>query len=314
MSTIKAAQIAAWGEGPKLVTIPKPALPTDDSTIQIKVLAAGIHRLVRSRASGIHFSANTLPHTLGSDGVGRAVPGGELVYFSTFWQTGSMAEYVNVPKGDVTFFPEAAKNTDPVKVAGMVNPAMSSWMALQARVFNPPENFSVLIVGATTTSGGIALTLAKKLGAGKVYGAARNVAAVKAMGYDGAIELKAEGTDWGVIDGHVDVILDYVYGDAIVQLFEALKPKRSIQYVQIGTLSTLTANIPGHLLRSKDLTLRGAAPGAYTGEQIAKELPDMIAAVATIDAKNFKIVDLKDIESAWTDEKSRIVVKISDDA
>jgi len=246
------------------------------------------------------------------------VPDGQLVYFSTFWETGSMAEYVNVPRADVTFFPsavaESAVVVDPVNVAGMVNPAMSSWMALKARVFDAPKDFSVLILGATSTSGGIGLTLAKKLGAGKVYGAARKGAAIKAMGYDGAVELKdpLTETDWSAIGGHVDVILDYVYGEATVELFKALKPKGPIQYVQIGTLASETAAIPGALLRAKDLTLRGAAPGAYSAEQIAKELPGMIAAVATMDTQKFKIVPLEDIESAWADMKNRIVVKIGE--
>src|ERR1700677_299673 len=102
MATVKAAQVTYWGETPKLVTLTMPPLPAPDADeVQIKVLAAGIHRVVRSRAEGVHFSAKTLPHIPGSDGVGLTVPDGKLVYFSTFFDKGSFAQVVNVARRDV---------------------------------------------------------------------------------------------------------------------------------------------------------------------------------------------------------------------
>lgn len=55
-----------------------------------------------------------------------------------------------------------------------MNPALSSWMAIKARTKDLPENFTILIMGATTVSGTVAISLARKLGAGKVIGVARN--------------------------------------------------------------------------------------------------------------------------------------------
>lgn len=93
----------------------------DSDLVQVKVIASGVHRLVRSRAAGKHYSAKGLPHIPGIDGTGTTTDG-KLVYFSTITPTGgTMADYVNVPKRATISLPEGA---DPVQIAGLVNPAM----------------------------------------------------------------------------------------------------------------------------------------------------------------------------------------------
>jgi hypothetical protein len=73
--------------------------------------------------------------------VGGRVPDGKLDYFSTFWEKGSLSEYFNITKSDVAHLPGDA---DPVRVAGLLNPGISSWMAIKARTSNLPPNFFVL--------------------------------------------------------------------------------------------------------------------------------------------------------------------------
>lgn len=308
---MKAARITSWGETPKYVDIPEPPAPSESET-QIKVLSVGIHRLVRMQATGTHFGAKKLPHIPGTDGIGRRVSDGHLVYFTSFWEGGSLAEIINVPTGSVSEVPEGA---DPVSMAGLLNPAMSSWMALKLRTTNLPPNFNVLILGATTVSGIVAIGLARKLGAGKVFGVARNEKAMKEMGYDKVVVLKnpPESTDFSGVAEDVDVILDYIYGKITIALFTALKPNKPVQYLEVGTVAEMDMQLPGALLRSKDITLRGAAPGSYSEADAAKVRPAMIEAVAEIKDQKFKVVDLKYIESEWKDEKTRMVVKVAED-
>jgi NADPH:quinone reductase-like Zn-dependent oxidoreductase len=305
---MKAARITQWNTTPKYTEVPAPPTPGPDE-VQIKVIAAGIHSLVRGRVTGNHFSATKLPHIPGSDGVGTTADG-KLVYFSTFWEKGSMAELVNVAKKDVT--PINSSNIDPLRVAGLVNPTMASWMAIKERVFSPPKDFSCLIVGATSTSGAVALAVAKQLGAGTVMGAARKVDALEKLGFEVKIQLKdkAEETDFSPAE-NVDVILDFLYGPATVHLFKSLKPKRPVQYVQIGTVVSPIIELPGDLLRSKDITIRGAAPGAYSSEATARELPDLVVATSNVKNQQFKFVKLEDIETAWADTKNRTVIQVS---
>ncbi|KAG0645469.1 hypothetical protein D0Z07_8547 [Hyphodiscus hymeniophilus] len=257
------AQITQWGEAPKYVETPAPELPSSDSDfVQVKVLAAGLHNVVRARAQGTHYSAKTLPHIPGLDGVGTTATG-QHVYFSTFaLPTGSFSEVINLPKEDVAALPEGV---DPVQVAAAMNPMLSSWMALRKRTFDLPPNFSVLIVGATSASGTLAIDVARHLGAKRIVGVARNLSALSQLGLDETIEMKepVEETDFSKL-GHVDVILDYVYGPIIAHLIGSLTTKAPVQYVQIGLLGSPTMQLNGVTLRSTNITMRGAGPGSWS--------------------------------------------------
>ncbi|KAH7406674.1 hypothetical protein DE146DRAFT_648088 [Phaeosphaeria sp. MPI-PUGE-AT-0046c] len=310
MSTVKAAIVNEWGVVPQYTDIPAPPNPSADE-VQIRTIAAGTHRLVRGRVAGKHFSATTLPHIPGSDGVGRTIPDGKLVYFTTFWQKGSFVEVVNVAKREVTPIPE---DSDTVQIAGLANPALSSWMAIKARTSNLPAKFSVLVLGATTISGAVLSHIARMLGAGKVLGAARNVKAIEALGYDGAVELKSDPTETDyTLAEDVDLILDYIYGPPTLQLFKALKPTKPVQYVQIGTLASTTMDLPGDLLRAKDITIRGAAPGSYSMQILAQELPKMLEALKDLPKQDLKVVPLSEVQTQWADEKNRLVFTVGKD-
>jgi hypothetical protein len=65
------------------------------------------------------------------------------------------------------------KGLDPVTVAGITNPGMSSWVALTRRAnFVAGEN--ILILGATGVAGQLAVQVAKRLGAERITAAGRN--------------------------------------------------------------------------------------------------------------------------------------------
>ena len=297
------AQITQWGEAPKYIEVATPELLSSDSNlIQIKVQATGLHQVVRARAQGTHYSANTLPHIPGVDGVGTTTTG-QQVYFHTFTiPTGSFTEVINVPKEDVAVLPEGV---DVVQVAAAMNPVLSSWMALRRRTTNLPANFSVLILGATSASGTIAIDVARHLGAKRVIGVARNLSALKQLGLDEAIEMKepVEQTDFSKV-GQVDVILDYVYGPITAHLLGSLKPTGPVQFVQIGTLGTPTMDLAAAILRSKDITMRGTGPGAWSMADLRAELPGMAMATKALRPIGVKVAKLSDVESVWG-EKTR---------
>ncbi|KAH8887908.1 GroES-like protein [Thozetella sp. PMI_491] len=296
---MKQAQVTTWGESPKLHDVAPPALPADDTLVQVKVLAAGLHGVVRLRATGTHYSAHGLPHIPGSDGVG-STPDGKLVYFSSMTpQGGSFTELINLPRATVVPVPEGA---NPVQVAGLVNPTMASWMAFAARLTNLPANFTVAIVGATTLSGTVAVSVSRLFGAGKVVGLARSAAKMASLGLDATVELKddAASTDYSAaLDA--DVILDFLWGPAAMGLLEALRPGKPVQFVQIGTLAGRNAEFNGDLLRGKDITMRGTGPGAWQMSQMFQESPKIVEAIATgkVSPHPFQEIKLENIESAW---------------
>src|ERR1700761_8013585 len=103
---MKIAQVSDFSQNPKHVEVEDPPAPSSESDlIQVRLAAVGVHRKVRARASGKHYSAKGLPHIPGVDGVGTTVDG-DPVYFTTFTpHGGSFAEIINVLKSVVSPLP-----------------------------------------------------------------------------------------------------------------------------------------------------------------------------------------------------------------
>ncbi|KAI3543302.1 quinone oxidoreductase [Colletotrichum filicis] len=306
-----AALVNTWGSPPTYT--PVPDLPEPSPTqIRLRVLATGVHRLVLSRASGKHYTASTLPHLPGADGVGEDPTTGQRYFFAAL-ATGTFAEFVNVDRAAVSPLPEGA---DAAVVAAYMNPVMSSWMALSARAAPQQKGFSVAILGVTSASGRVAVDVARAKGAGRVVGIARNAAAMEEIPIDERIILNGEETDWSKL-GEVDVVLDYVYGSPVVELLKALpKSEREVQYVHIGSVSgDGDITLPGAILRGKRVALRGAGPGSWLMREYASELGGMIGVTAGLKGKEVKVIAMKDVEKGWSEAglgKTRVVF-VSDD-
>ena len=155
----------------------------------------------------------------------------------------------------------------------------------------------------------MAIPLTRALGAKRIIGAARNQATLDTLGLDETIKIEddVEKTDLSSL-GDVDVVLDYIYGMITVHVFNSLKTTNPVQYVHIGSLSQLEINLPGAILRSKNLTIRGSGPGAWSMQEIGEYLPDMLEALRGVPEQPVKAVKLADVESQWSNEGSERVV------
>jgi NADPH:quinone reductase-like Zn-dependent oxidoreductase len=304
---MRAITVSSWGATPAF-TSSHPEPSSSDDTVTLKVLASGLHQLVRAQAAGTHYSTKTttMPYIPGADGVGET-PDGKRVYFNSIATGGGFAESIAVPKQSVTPIPEGA---DPVVIAGLTNPGMSSWMAFAGRV-DPelPKGFTVVITGVTAISAKVAVQFARAKGAGKIVGVARNAKELAAIAdLDERITL---ATDPGETDfsslGDVDLILDYLYGPAVVALLNQLKSSVPTQFVQIGTVAGNDIALPGAVLRSKNITIRGAGPGAWAMSQFAKELPGLLEAVAKLPDMQLTTRKLEEVTTAWGNKKERTV-------
>ena len=213
---------------------------------------------------------------------------------------------VHVPKEAVTPLPEGI---DPYKAAGFINPAFSSWMALKKRTAGAPASFSVLIMGATSASGEIAISVARALGATKVTGCARDPQTLSKLGLDEIIVLQADvqETDFGAAAADVDVILDYMYGPPTEHLLRCTGFTKAVQYVHIGSVTGLDITLPGSVLRSKNLTIRGSGPGSFSHADMDEELPLLLEALKGMQLKEVKKVPLSRVEEAWGWGGERIV-------
>ncbi|KAI8579880.1 hypothetical protein K450DRAFT_198975 [Umbelopsis ramanniana AG] len=307
--TVKAAVVNDFKSPPSYQDI-EIADPSE-SQVQIKVLATGLHQLVKSRASGAHYSANiTLPLIPGVDGVGE-LPDGELKYFMTFnpTSTGSFAEYANVAKDDLLPVPRGA---DPAVVGGLLNPAMSSWLALRNRV-ELKKGFTVLILGVTGASGQLAVQIARLLGASRIVGAGRNQKALNdllANGLDAAITLSDDQTEnekaFAQEAANIDVVLDYLYGPVAEIAMRAIISQREVSshrldWVQIGSMAGQSISLPANALRAANFYISGSGLGSISMADFRTELTELIKHLAS--GKLTGSVDpqsLKDVATAWT--------------
>lgn len=302
-----AAVVTSFDKPPTYREFPDPVARTDDEIV-VDVVASGLHRRVRSQADGSHYtSSGELPLVPGIDGVGRA-PDGTLRYFVLPDTTmGAMAERTVIDRRRSIVLPDGA---DPILVAAAVNPVMSSWVALRRRIdFEPGQ--TVLILGATGSSGRMAVQVAKRLGASQVIGAGRDAQRLASVGALGAETVQLDNAaavgNLARIARDVDVVIDYLWGPITAALMAGIAANRSdpgkpLTWIEIGSVAGASAEIPSAALRAVRLQIVGSGQGSVPTRDIAAELPAIASEISdggfALDART---VPLADVEAAWND-------------
>jgi len=301
---MKAAVITSFSMPPRYTEFAEPVAASPAEMV-VDVLAVGLHHVTRGKASGAHYSsAGSLPMIPGVDGVGRGSDG-KLRYFGQAPdQLGTMAQRTVIRLDQSFVLPDGS---DPVAVAAGMNPGMSAWLALRCRApFQPGQK--VLIIGATGSSGSMAVQIAKHMGAAQIIAVGRDtrkLATLSALGATHAVSM--DNPALGALANEVDVVLDYVWGESSVRLMEQLLKQRAnrgqkLSWVQIGSMGGDVAGIPGAFLRSANLNILGSGIGSLSMRQIVAELPALIQEVAL---GTFRIearaVPLSEIEQVWTE-------------
>jgi NADPH:quinone reductase-like Zn-dependent oxidoreductase len=308
-----AAVVTTYGAAPRYQEFPVP-VPADDDEMLVDVLAAGLHPRVRSQANGSHYtSTDELPLVPGIDGVGRG-PDGLLRYFILPDTTmGAMAEQTVI---DTRRSVVLEGSVDPVAVAAAMNPAMSSWIALRQRIaFRPGQD--VLVLGATGSSGQLAVQIAKLSGARNVIAAGRNparLATLPALGATATVSVDA-GEHLAEVAADVDVVLDYVWGEPTAAAMAAIITGRAdrgkpLAWIQIGSVAGRTSPIPSAALRAARLQIVGSGQGSVSAREYLAELPALaeLISAGTLDIAA-RAMPLAEVEQAWaTDDGQRIVL------
>lgn len=317
---MKAAIVEAAGQAPVFGDFAAPQAGAGQ--VALRVTAAAISHVTRSRASGAHYSTPVGGQRFvpGVDGVG-VTPDGQRVYFMLPQAPfGAMAEASVVDARQVIALPRELSDE---AAAAMAIPGMSSWAALMERAaFQAGE--TVLVNGATGASGRLAIQVAKHLGAGKIVATGRNTAALadaKRLGADVTIALSDDADAMEAVfkrefrDG-VDVVLDYLWGlsaqTLIVAAAKAGPDGVPIRFVQIGAVSGGSIELPSAALRSSSLQLMGSGIGSVAPARLLAAIRGVLEAAP---AAGFEIatkaVPLADVAAAWArkDANTRIVLK-----
>jgi NADPH:quinone reductase-like Zn-dependent oxidoreductase len=290
----------------------------------VGLVAAGIHHVTRSVATGRHYSRDgAFPVIPGLNAVGRTAAG-ELVFTSSGQPPyGTFAE--RMPSPDAMRFPLPA-GASPEAVAAGVNPGMGSWLPLQARLAETDKLGTVLVLGATGITGYLAVQNALLLGAERVIGAGRSESGLERAAAAGARTVAISGdaaADVTALAAAVEasgpmLVLDFVWGPVAETAFRALASAKfgeddsEVTYVQIGSLAGLEAAVPSPLLRSRRITISGSGAGSVSGAEIRAQIPRYIELIAngSVDVP-FRTFPLSDIGTAWTESAKsgpRVVV------
>jgi NADPH:quinone reductase-like Zn-dependent oxidoreductase len=316
---MKAAVVNTPGELPKFQDFDEPTL--QEGEVLIHARAAGVHPVVKSIASGAHYSASgSGPIIPGVDGVGTLEDGTRVYFGGARKPWGTMAERVAVPRSMYIPVPDGIDN---VTAAAIANPGMSGWVALKDRAGLLPGE-TVLILGATGVAGQLAIQVARQMGAKRIVGAGRNVDALRSAGLDEVIALNQPEDDLRkafvaeAVAG-IDVVIDYLWGRPTELLLEALakgfkaEATHRTRLVEVGASAGPSITLPASILRSIDLTILGSGFGAASIDRIFAAVSEFFALAAEGALKvDVDVVPLSDVETAWNraNKGRRIVLTV----
>jgi NADPH:quinone reductase-like Zn-dependent oxidoreductase len=244
--TMRAIQVAQWGEEDqlKLVELPRPSpLPTE---IRVRVMAAGVNPVdVFTRQGRAYMNALTLPHIPGWDaagvvdaigyGVTRFKVGDWVFGMPWFPRAGSTyAEYVVAPASHFCAMPP---DLDFVRAAALPLAGLTAWQML-VNVGRVAAGMRVLINGAAGGVGHLAVQIAKARGAFVIATARQEKHAfLRSLGADLVIDY----TEVRVPDliSDADLVLELVGGETCLAMLPTLRKGGLLVSAQAAWAPTL---------------------------------------------------------------------------
>ncbi len=317
-----AAVLHGLGESPRYEEFAEPIAGEGEAVIQVR--AAALKPVDRQMASGSHYASfREFPVVCGLDGVGCFDDGTRVFFAGPRRPFGAMAERTVVHRARCWPVPD---NVDDVTAAAIVNPGMSAWLTL-AHGAQLAAGETVLILGATGTTGKLAVQIAKLLGAGRVVAAGRDEETLRSLhklGADATIRLHAPGNE--LADAFAreagvaayDVIVDYLWGWPTEALLAALtradlKAARSsrVRLIQVGESAGPSITLPAAALRSSGLEIVGAGSGAVPPMEVLLDTYHQLMTRAAsgelrIDTQRAALASIEDI---WAkQQRARLVI------
>lgn len=253
------------------------------------------------------------------EGVDEAVMGTRVLGPTLFQaQRGGLAEQCLMHAAGALPIPDAMSSTD---AAGFFIPYQTAWVALVRRAQITADD-TVLVLGASGSSGCAAVQLAKARGARviAIAGGPEKVAFCRSIGADAVIDRKQEDVTAAakaLTDGKgVSVVYDPVGGKAGRAAFKALAFEG--RFVVIGYASGEWARIELRETLMKNISLVGAMPVGYTPEQVMAAHEGLLRhwRNGALKISNNQLFDFDDARSAIEHiltgkVEGKVVVKVS---
>ncbi|GFN30130.1 quinone oxidoreductase family protein [Paenibacillus xylaniclasticus] len=305
---MKAAIVKQAGAAPVFGQFNSPVAA--EGQVVVNVTAAALSKLSKYRSMGLHYSSEgNFPIVAGADGVGTLEDGSRVYFAIPNAPYGSLAEQTLV---NVKMMIPLPDGIDDAIAAAIANPAMSSWAALVYKAHFKPGH-TVLINGATGSSGNLAVQIAKYLGAAKIIATGRNEAKLRMLGADEIVafdmtveggEQKFEDALMPVIAKGVDVVLDYLWGDSALAIMTAIAKggaDRVTRFISIGTSSGQeNVEVSSSILRASSIELLGSGGRSVSLANMVSSAKSVLELAAKGIIKiSIAEYALEDIEAAW---------------
>jgi len=223
---MRAVRVSRFG-GPETLAIENVPIPKPGpGEVLVRIAATGVNPVDWKYREGM-FKELPLPFTPGGDfcgtveELGPSADGfkkGDIVFGCAKGSVGAEAEYLAVPVKNIHLKP---RSLEPIEAAGVPLAGMTAWQALFVHGLVRSDD-TVLILGASGAVGGIALQLAKGVGARVIgTGSSDSIALLRELGCDVAVDY--EKTRFETAARDVDLCLDFVGGDFQRRAFETIK-------------------------------------------------------------------------------------------
>ena len=300
------------GELPQYVDFPEPIAQNSDEIV-VTVKAVAIKHLDKSRASGKHYSSDapaSSGRVVGGDGV-CLLEDGTRVYGMAI--NGMLAEKATIHKDRIVKIPDAL---DDVTAAALPNAVIGAAMGLRFKADIQPGDV-VLVNGATSFTGRVAVQIAKHYGAKRVIVTGRNQESLNELlelGADEIISVMQSDEQFiaqlkGIhAETPIDVIIDYLWGHTAEMILGCIKGDGSftnrIRYVSVGSITGDIIQLSAANMRSADLQLTGSGLGAWSRKQVGLLLSEILPEMFQLAAEGKLKVDtitvkMEDIAELW---------------
>jgi NADPH:quinone reductase len=315
LSTMRAAVITELGRPPELADRPEPA-----GEAIYEIAAVSLNPIDINVGAGRYFGGHPeLPYVAGCEGVGRSPDGTRVYLFNDglgLARDGLLAERAGAPADLGIPLPEVVSDEIATScgIAGM-----AGWMPVAWRAPVRKDD-RVLVLGATSTVGLIAVQAAKLLGATHVVAAGRNPKRLERaaeLGADATVNIEQDDlvTAFREATGGEGptYIVDTLWGPPAAAAIQAAAP--DWRMVQVGQSAGAEASLASAAVRGKMGELYGytdfAVPKDDFREQYLRLVGHAAAGEITFDIETYP---LEQVAEAWerqaTGANAKIVVML----
>jgi NADPH2:quinone reductase len=293
---VRAAVVSKLGGVPEVADVEEPRDPEREL---VAVCAVALNPLDLAVAAGRFYGGHPpLPYVPGCEAVAQDGDGGRVYVFGDGLGTarnGTLAEHTTVSADRFVRVEDGVDDATAVAlgIAGIVG-----WDAVRRGRIGPGDR--VLVLGASGSSGRIAIQAAKLRGADRVVAAGRDVAKLEHARELGADEVVSLDGDLAAAcgGGGPTVVLDPLWNGPLTKALEAAAPRARI--VHYGQSAGPEATLASGTVRGKELELLGLSNFARTRDELQELHGELVQHAKTgalqVDYETFA---LDDVDEAW---------------